>query len=229
MTTDFIREKQNKQLDRFAQDIFNRALKEIPFDRMSRQRLLAYSDQVKKDIISLFTKYSVTDDRFKLLTSFPMTVPEDYDHDKQLINFLFYIRRVFVGKFLPKHLFVNEDITDANFKASQRLIPGKTYLIEFFEINGKILSEDCLAFYAARQVIFAGAQGLSLVYLVKKDMFPEGKWIISFDKKNALWPGANGQYMVPYIHSFPGIDFRFALSNFDSICSKGDCLLCINE
>jgi len=72
-----------------------------------------------------------------------------------------------------------------------------------------------------------GAQGLSLVRQVKGDNLPEGKNIISFDKKNALWIDACGDHRVPSVLRYDDDDFLFSLGHFEADWDGNFMVLCL--
>jgi hypothetical protein len=218
MTTRSITEGQEKQFFRtFIEDVVDQARKQVPLNKGSIQTLLGNSGKVQTGIVELLVKYSATDDRFGLQTWFEITVPKGYNHDTQLATFASYAEK-------EKFDFYNEAITDKNFnKATQRLIPGKTYLVKIFGIKQRVPSDDCLAFLTAQRAILVGAQGLSLVRQLKKDRFPVDKCTVSFDKKNTLWRDAAGHHRVP----FSG--WNFDLGYFQGDWNSDYCLLCVCE
>lgn len=157
--------------------------------------------------------------RFPLLKEFSLTVPADYHHATEL------------SMLNPRDFyFFNEALTDENFKrATQKLVPGKTYKAKIFGIgNGfRVSSEDCLALYTREHALMTGAQGLSLVYRLKKKELPKGKWTTSFDEKDALWKDAGGYHWVPCVDAHSDSGFLFLLGSFECDWSSGYCVLCL--
>ena len=163
-------------------------------------------------------KKVVTDDRFTLLKPFSLTVPKEYDHSSQLTSFAKANRQGFV--------YYNSDITDSNFvRASQRLVPGKTYSVKIFQINKTVSSKDCLGFLRKHKAILVGAQGISLVWEQVKDKFLVSRWIVSFDKKDALWKDPNGDHRVPFVYRCSDGDWEFGLGGFKYNWRDDHCLL----
>jgi len=154
---------------------------------------------------------------FELLTEFKIAVPTDYDHGTQLSTLKkkdFY--------------FFNDAITDRNFwNATQRLVPGKTYKAKLFSIKQTVTSDDCLGLYKAVGAILTGAQGLSLVYQLKKDVLPKGKWIVSFDKKKALWRDSDCYHRVPDVNARSFGGFAFYLGIFEGVWNSNNVVLCL--
>lgn len=221
MTTGSITAGQEKQFYRFGQDLLSQARKQVPLDKDSMQRLIANWDKVMNDVVNSLIKYSMADNRFELLTSFEITVPKRYNHNTQLATFDDYAKK-------ERYYFYNENITDKNFaKATQWLVPGKTYSVKIFGIKQRVTSEDCLAFLSTQQAILVGAQGLSLARQLKKDKFPMSKWTASFDQKDALWLRADGDYVVPLAYRYSDGDCDFGLGRFELGWDDNHCLLCV--
>ena len=153
--------------------------------------------------------------KFTLLKSFSLTVPKDYNHNTQL------------STLKPKNFYYfNDAVTDKNFEnATQKLVPGKTYTVKIMSIGSRATSDECLDTYKREKAILVGAQGLSLAYQVKKEEFPSGKWLVSFDEKKALWKDADGYLRVPYVIRLSVGDYEFNLGYFESGWNGGYCLL----
>ena len=159
------------------------------------------------------------DPRFELLMEFKVTVPTDYDHETQLST---------LNK--KEFYYFNDALTDRNFrKATQKLIPGKTYKAKLFSIRKIVNSNDCLGLYKAVGAILTGAQGISLVYQLKKHVLPEGKYIVSFDEKDALWQDSGGNHGVPHVFAHSGGDFEFSLGYFGDDWNDFNCVLCFRD
>lgn len=59
---------------------------------------------------------------------------------------------------------------------------------------------DCFNFLMQQKgVILASAQGLSLLFDLKPDLFPKMKWLVSFDKMDLMKAKANPNHPVPLI------------------------------
>lgn len=162
----------------------------------------------------------VSDARFKLLSNFELTVPEDYKHESQLASFKKKHRKEFYG--------YNDNITDENFaRVTNKLIPGETYEVKIFGISQPVSSEDCLALLKMQpRMMLVGAQGISLVRQLKKEEFPVGKWVISLDNKDALWKDAGGIHRVPIVLRYSDGDWHFDLGIFESFWRDVYCVLC---
>lgn len=151
---------------------------------------------------------SAAEGKFVLRSTFSLTVPTNYDHATQIASFLKANRRQFS--------FVNEALTDENFaRATQRLVPGKTYTVKIFGITSRVTSEDCLDLYKVHNGILTGAQGLTLAWQEARGTFPVGKWTVSFDEKDAL-PVSDGDRRVPSVHRrYSDDDFKLCLGFFE--------------
>jgi len=156
------------------------------------------------------------------LAIFRFTVPENYVHATQLASFAKENRK--------KFYFYNDNITDVNFKrATNKLIPGKTYEAKVFGITKRVTSEDCLAFLKTQKAILVGAQGISVAWQQVKEQFPKGKYTVSFDEKDALWRDDDGSRRVPYVYQISDGDWAFDLGRFENAWIDDYCLLCIRD
>lgn len=135
--------------------------------------------------------------RHYLSSTFQFTVPDNYDHEHQLALFLKESRAK--NKFYDFNDY-NNNITDANFaKVTNKLIPGKTYTANIFQVNESMSPEDNLSFLKSQSAILVGAQGLSLVEQLKANELPVDRRIFSFDEYDALFGDVFYGHMVPYI------------------------------
>lgn len=143
--------------------------------------------------------------------SFKLAVPANYVHDTQLDSFRkqLYKKGMWFDRFTEYNNYFDNDISDQNFNStSDKLEPGKTYLVELFPIrrlNKKtgsfkndykyigLTSDECLGFLKKNDSLLVSAQGLSLLWQLAVNQCPFGKCLVSFDKKINLFIG------VPYI------------------------------
>jgi hypothetical protein len=150
------------------------------------------------------------------------TVPDNYNHDTQVDDF---------GKKtckLKSTYYYNNDLTSKNFaKATNKLQPGKTYAIKMFPLlEGGISNEDCLAFLESNNAILVGAQGVTALQANQPEIFPTGKYTVSFDEKDALWKDADGIHRVPFVGRHSGGDWKFGLGSFEGSWYSGHVLVC---
>ena len=161
---------------------------------------------------------SAAEGKFVLRSTFSLTVPTNFVHETQIASFLEAHRRQFS--------FVNEALTDKNFaKATQRLVPGKTYQVKIFGITSRVTSEDCLDLYKVHNGILTGAQGLTLAWQEARGTFPVGKWTVSFDEKDALWTDSDGNHRVPGVYRYSDVGFELYLVRFEDDWGDGSCIL----
>ena len=149
------------------------------------------------------------------------TVPTDYNHDTQVDDFGKKTRK------LRSTYYYNDNLTSKNFsKATNKLIPGKTYGVKMFPILETVQSEDCLAFLKSKDAILVGAQGVTALQADQPDIFPTGKGTVSFDEKDVLWKDADGDHGVPRVRRRSDGDWRFGLGYFEFSWSPVDLLVC---
>jgi stalled ribosome alternative rescue factor ArfA len=182
------------------------------------------------------------DDLLKGKGSF--TIPTDYNHDTQVdvfgkkankFKFIYFLNAVSqlmqygvekARKFKSTYYY-NNKITSKNFsKATNKLVPGKTYAIKMFPISETVQSEDCIAFLKENNAILFGAQGLTALQTDQPEIFPAGKCTVSFDEKDALWKDAGGDLRVPFVDRDSGGDWGFRLGYFEDSWSSGRVLVC---
>ena len=157
-------------------------------------------------------------EKFKLLATFEVTIPEGYDHATRLDTF--------AAAHKSEFYYYNPNITDANYvKATTQLTPGRKFAVKVFGIKKTVTSDECLTKLRSERAVLVGAQGASLAYEQGKDNLPKGKWSVSFDEKVALWFG--GDYRkVPGVYRDSAGGFRFDLGYWEGGWSDNDCLLC---
>ncbi len=161
----------------------------------------------------------VVDDRFELVDSFDVVVPDGYDHATRL------------GTFWREHGeefdCYNPSITDENYSgATNKLVPGRGFRVKVFQIRGVVSSDDCLAHLRSQKAVLVGAQGASLAYEQGKNMLPVNRWSVSFDDKDALLEDPSGWHWVPDVLRHSDGSFRFNLGQFELNWNDGFCLLC---
>lgn len=214
-----ITSKQEKQYKRFIEDAADKALEETSLDRDAIQRLFGNGGKFQADIVASIRKYSVLDERFVLINSFDLVVPEGYDHATRL--------DVFSKEHRKEFYCYNNAIIDENFaKATTKLVPGRKFKIKVFQIKQHVSSENCIGFLKSQKAILTGAQGASLAYELAKNQLPVSRWSLSFDEKEALWGDSNNYHRVPYVLRYSDGDYDFNLGDFEPGWSDGYCLLC---
>lgn len=210
---------QRKQFMRVLEDAVN---KRNP-NKNEMIEILKSGNLVQLDLIASLNKYAIEDKRFgPAISEFEITVPSDYVHDTQIDSFGKKTKK------LKTTYYFNEELTSANFaKATNKLVPGKSYDVKIFPIlkNG-VPSQDCMNFLKKQNAILVGGQGITLLQSLKPELFPVGKYTLSFDEKDALWKGADGYHWVPYVVRHSGGGWRFRLGFFEGAWGSGPCLLC---
>lgn len=162
---------------------------------------------------------------FKLLATYEITVPENYDHATQLASF----RKEYLGIFDV----CEKQMSDKNFaRVTDKLGPGKTYKVEIFRTINAVYPEDELAFLKKQKALLVGAQGLSLFWQLKKQelsvLLRPGMEIISVDERDALIKLDNdvGQ---PSISHEPNGEWFFYAADDDWSWADGICIVSFHE
>lgn len=202
---------------------FMLSLKKAGFDdELIQQVINSKGNKHAKAMYGAVTGEAQVDDRFELLNTFSITVPQGYDHATRLASFSKEHREEFYC--------YNDAITDKNYaKATTKLEPGHKLKVKVFQIKEKVTSPDCMKFLLSQKAVLVGAQGASLAYEQKKEELPVGRWSVSFDQKDALWEDGDGNHRVPCVNRYSDGDFKFYLGFFESGWhgwSDGHCLLC---
>ncbi len=157
-------------------------------------------------------------------SEFKLTVPPDYNHETQIDRFQKKVKK------LKTTYHYNDALTSENFaKATNKLVPGKTYKVKIFPILSKVTSEDCMDFLRKQNAILVGGQGLTLVQELKPEQVPVGMFTVSFDEKEALWKDSGGDHRVPRVNRYSDGDWDFNLGFFEVDLGAGRCLLCFCE
>mgnify|MGYP001617681000 FL=1 len=172
-----------------------------------------------KAMYAALTHGAQVNDRFELVNTFEIVVPEDYDHSKRLDSFGKEHRTAFY--------YYNDAITDKNYaKATTKLEAGRKLKVKVFQIKEKVTSEDCMDKLRSEKAILVGAHGASLAWEQKKEELPVNRWSVSFDEKDALWKDARGDHRVPRVGRDSDGDFEFGLGYFEGAWLDDFCLLC---
>ena len=211
---------QKKQLLRVLED----GLDQQQLTKVQADQVLKVGNLVQGDLGKSLQKHSIVDKRFGanlLDPSQTFTVPTDYNHDTQVDVFGKKTRK------LKSTYYYNDELTSKNFsKATNKLVPGKTYVIKMFPISETVQSEDCLAFLASNNATLVGAQGLTALQNDQPEIFPTGKYTVSFDEKDTLWKDAGGYHRVSNVNRYSDGYWKFHLGYFEISWYSGDVLVC---
>ncbi len=221
---------QRKQLKRFLEDglsAFNaNEFETLDLTKEEAQELIEkcglMQAEMKTFLTALLKKHAIIDKRFGAsIIEFDVTVPMDYNHDTYIDKRGKEVRK------LKNTYYYNDALTSANFtKATNKLIPGKTYRAKIYPILETVTSDDCMNFLKRQRAILTGGQGVMLAQSQHGDKFPKDKWTVSFDQKEALWKDADGYHGVPCVGADSDGGFEFYLGYFESDWCADDCLLC---
>jgi hypothetical protein len=211
----------SNQENRIA-DLVRDAVRALGFSKDEAQEIIKAGGTLQEQVKPILQKLAMVDQRFgPAVKDFEFTVPADYVHDTQLDTFANKTKE------LPTTYYFNGDLSSENFvKATNKLVPGKTYKVKIFPILSRVSSEDCMSFLAKQNAILVGGQGVTLLQDQKADQFPVGKWTVSFDKKDALWEDSDGLHGVPGVYRYSDGDWEFDLGDFEYGWGGGFCLLC---
>jgi len=141
--------------------------------------------------------------KFEFAYAFNLTVPKQYEHHIQITSF--NQKNGLVG---CKNLGGDDDTYE---NVTEKLEPGKTYLVKFFKNNKRASLTECLDFLKKQKAILVGAQGLTLTWELLSKFFPYGE-TASFDKKEALY----SSHYVPIIWREKNGEWGFATNDFES-------------
>ena len=203
-------------------DLFRDAVRALGLSKDEAQEIIKVGGIMQAEVKEVLKKLAIADKRFgPAVKEFEFTVPGDYKHDTQLDTFAKKTKK------LPTTYYFNDALTSANFaKATNKLVPGKTYKVKIFPILATVTSEDCINFLAKQNAILVGGQGVTLLQENKVDGFPVGKWTVSFDQKDSLWEDTDGYRRVPCVNRYSGGDWEFSLGDFERDWYDDYCLLC---
>ncbi|MHB8652059.1 MAG: hypothetical protein ACYC8S_02900 [Minisyncoccota bacterium] len=184
----------SKQENRIA-DLVRDAVRALGFNRDEAQEIIKAGGTLQTEVKPILQKLAMVDQRFgPAVKEFEFTVPAGYKHGSQLGTFAKKTKK------LSTTYYFNDALTSANFaKATNKLVPGKTYKVKIFPILSRVSSRDCMSFLAKQNAIMVGGQGVTLLQDQKADEFPVGKWTVSFDEKDALWIDSDGDHGVPIV------------------------------
>ncbi len=231
--TEKMTDGQRKQLKRFLEDGLSaftaNELEALDLTKEEAQEIIAKGDlmqaEMKTFLIALLKKHAIIDKRFgPSIIEFDVTVPMDYNHDTYIDTRGKEVRK------LKNTYYYNDALTSANFaKATNKMVPGKTYRAKIYPILETVNSDDCMNFLKRQRAILVGGQGVMLAQSQHGDKFPKDKWAVSFDEKEALWKDAGGDHRVPRVGAHSGGGFEFSLGIFEVDWNAGNCLLCFCE
>ncbi len=172
-----------------------------------------------KAMHAALTEGALVDDRFELVNTFNVIVPEGYDHGTRLDTFGNEHRKEFA--------YYNKNITDQNYaNATTKLVAGRKFKVKVFQIKGRVSSDDCLNQIRSHKGVLVGAQGMSLAYEQGKEQLPVDRYSVSFDEKEALWKDADGNRRVTLVFRCSDGGFKFRLGLFGGVWIDRCCLLC---
>lgn len=226
MITKRITSGKEGQLKGVVESALDKILKNLTEDQADQ--LLKVGNLLQDDLAASFQKHAIVDKQFGadlLKGKGSFTVPADYSHNTQIDDF------VVKTKDLKStyYYYYNSNLSSKNFaKATTKLVPGKTYAIKMFPILETVESEDCLNRLKSEPGnVLVGAQGVTALHNDQPDIFPVGKYTVSFDDKEALWEDAGGRHGVPSVYRDSGGARLFGLGYFERSWGDDCVLVCI--
>lgn len=165
---------------------------------------------------------TVNDPRFILVTHFDLNVPRSYSHEEQLAKFRFEN-----GVRFTKFSNALTDETWAN--AVQKLKPGKVYEVRIFSFAEEVSYADCKQFCESKGAFLAGAQGLSLIWELKKERLPLDKALISFNDLDAYTNTKERIHLLPFIARFSNGSWWLEIIQVKGRMNSDYCLVCFFE
>ena len=218
MTEKITSEQENRIAD-FIRD----AVRKLKLSKEEAQEIIKSGGVLQEQVKPILQKLATPDKRFgPALTEFEIIVPMDYVHETQVDT---YAKKV---KGQKTTYYYNDSLTSTNFaQATNKLVPGKKYMVKLFPILAQVQSEDCMTFLKKKHAILVGGQGITLVHSLKSDEFPVGKYTVSFDEKDALWKDADGHHKVPSVRRDSDGVWLFRLGEFEEPWDDDDVLLCL--
>lgn len=194
------------------------------------QSVLGFDERMIREVINspkhaeimrrAVTSGVLFDERFELVDTLRIVVPEDYDSSKCFASIILKYPRAFY--------YYHNAISDKNYaKATVKLNPGEKIKVGVYQIKKMATFEDCMAKLCLERAMFVGAQGLALIWEQKRDELPKGRFhILSFDEEKALWKDSSGAYQLPYINRGSDNAFKFSLDSSEHALSAGHYFLC---
>lgn len=219
MTTQLITPGQENRIV----DLFRDMLRALELTKEEAQEIIADGGTMQWETKLILKKLAIRDKRFgRAIKKFKITVPVDYNHDKQIDQ------SIAKAEEQNTVYFRLERFSSQNFaRATNKLEPGKTYWVKIFPILSAVDGEDCLAFLRKQRAILTSGQGITLVCDLQKEQLPVGKYLVSCDKKEALPEDIANLHGVSRlsVRSDESIDLDF--SYFECLLNDNSCLLCI--
>lgn len=178
---------------------------------------LNHGEELRDKLAALFKH----DPRFEEIGSFPVVVPDGYNHGTVIAD----LHREHHNEFY-RWDDASNDFNYAN--PSNVLTPGHRFKVKMFAVKCEqvVSAGDCLKVLAAYKGVLTGAQGAALAYQQGKSyMSYKYKGFVSFDKKDNL-PVLNGYHRVPNVLADTDGSFCWGLDHFDDDWYESSVLLC---
>jgi hypothetical protein len=161
--------------------------------------------------------------KFRVLGTFSLTVPADYDPATYLTTFRERNRDQFFG--------YDESLTDQNFgRPSVILRPGQELGGDICEqiVENTTTPEERLAFSTESGGLLVGAPGTGLVWELKREQLPWGYWYAFYDQPEHL-PFFGAYHRVPLLGAGSAGGWFFGLGDFERVWSQVHRFLRFND
>lgn len=203
---------------------FTKILEQKQLIKNQDDQILPPKGLMKNDLHKSIQRHSTIGEPFgPSILKHHILIPLDYNPETQVDKFFEKYSS------LPTTDYYHPELISENFrKTSDMLIPGEKYSIKMFPFLRKdVSSEEAInRLQAEPRNVFAGVQGLTLLYEYAPEIFPIGKWTVSFDHKKSLWKDIKKRYRVPGIYRFHDNKRTFNLGNFEISWNTQNILLC---
>ena len=226
MITEMITSGQEKQLRRVVEDGLDKVIKS--FTKVQADQILAKGNFVQDDLGISLQHYAIIDQGFGpdlLNGKGRITFGSDFSPQTQIDEFVQKKDKNCLSTY-----YFNFELTSKKF-AGVTDTPeiGKEYGVLLIPINNgySALGQEIVDYMKTIPGIkFFGTQGETYLQEKQPEIFPTGKWTVSFDEKGALWKGADGNHWVPRVNRRSGGDCLFYLGYFENPWRSDNVLVC---
>lgn len=201
----------------------------VAFGNSELNRTIAQNQKFESKLTLVPYEVKYKDTRFILVQELRLTVPDSYNHQREL------------GSFESENKdSTNQSVTSAFSDeilttTAAPLTPGKTYTVRIFSFADTVSYQDCQKFLRQDKMVYAGAPGIALVSQVKKEVFPKEKITIAFGEYDVIasQEGKRDILVLPFVAVLKskkvGTAWVFALMQIQKSYDTDFCLLCFYD